>query len=172
MMISRIAFASSLTLLIAMNGITAVAAQDLHGYHTEPPYQGPPPPSHGDAAMGVNDLGTSTAYFPAAPFTSAPHLVLQQPPTQKAEGNVVITDEAGQSVAVDPHGQATAHSQGMSVAHFLHAEKMPRPVSIPGATRMPVWKTPYSYGHFGASRNRQWSLHHGHQHAYTQWTLR
>jgi hypothetical protein len=53
-----------------------------------------------------------------------------------------------------------------------HAHKTPRPIAIPGANRTTGWKQPYSYGHFGAKHNRQWSIHHGHQRSYTQWTFR
>lgn len=57
-------------------------------------------------------------------------------------------------------------------ARSLHGPKRSYPVELSGATRVPVWKQPYSYGHFGASHTRHWSLHHGHQRSYTQWTLR
>lgn len=169
MMGPRIAF---LSLLLAMSGITTAAAQDSSRGHMEPRYDGPPPPSHQDAAMGSSDWGT--APFPAAPFSSIPHLVLQPPPPPKhaAEGEIVITEDAGLVGPADPRSQARAHTQGTGNSHFLHADKMPRPVGIPGATRLPVWKTPYSYGHFGASRTRQWSLHRGHQQSFMQWTLR
>jgi len=54
----------------------------------------------------------------------------------------------------------------------IHANKQTRPVAIHQTVRAPVWKQPYSYGHFGAAHTRQWSLHHGHQQKYSQWTLR
>ncbi len=112
-------------------------------------------------------------YLSAQPFNAQPpHLVLQ-PPRPPKSGQV---DEA---VVVDQSGAAIAHQEPVKTHpheavhdHFLHADKSPRPVAIAGAARVPVWKTPYSYGHFGASRTRQWSLHHGHQQTYTQWTLR
>ncbi len=56
--------------------------------------------------------------------------------------------------------------------YVLHGDKADARPEIPGAVRQPVWKTPYSYGYFGAGRKRQWTLHYGHQQTYTQWTLR
>jgi hypothetical protein len=53
-----------------------------------------------------------------------------------------------------------------------HAHKTPRSTAIPQASRTTGWKQPYSYGHFGAKHNRQWSVHHGHQRSHTQWTFR
>lgn len=44
--------------------------------------------------------------------------------------------------------------------------------SIPGATVAPRWKTPYSYGHFGAEGKRHWTRQHGYRDRYLQWTLR
>ena len=44
--------------------------------------------------------------------------------------------------------------------------------SIPGATVAPNWKTPYSYGHFGAEGKRHWTRQHGYRDRYLQWTLR
>ncbi len=56
--------------------------------------------------------------------------------------------------------------------HFLHGDKSNAMPPIPAAVRQPVWKTPYSYGYFGAGRKRQWTLHYGFPQTYTQWTLR
>jgi hypothetical protein len=80
-----------------------------------------------------------------------PHLVIESPEVRAAQ---------------DPtawHGHGHPHA---------HGRKPPYPAAISGANRVPVWKQPYSYGHFGASHTRHWSLHHGHQRNYTQWTLR
>lgn len=43
---------------------------------------------------------------------------------------------------------------------------------IPGATVEPRWKTPYSYGYFGAEGKRQWTRQHGYRDRYLQWSLR
>ena len=52
------------------------------------------------------------------------------------------------------------------------AQLQTRATPIPNATRLPTWKAPFSYGHFGAAATRQWSHHRGHARSYTQWTLR
>lgn len=45
------------------------------------------------------------------------------------------------------------------------------PPTIPEARQRAIWKAPYSYGYFGAERNRHWSLHHGFREKYTEWRL-
>ena len=118
--------------------------------------------------------------FIPIPVLNPSHLVLE-PPRPLKHGQIVESGIVDESVVVDqtgvagPNNHATKPNVHLHEAvrdHFLHADKTPRPVAIDGAARTPVWKTPYSYGHFGASRTRQWSLHHGHQQSYTQWTLR
>jgi hypothetical protein len=110
-----------------------------------------------------------------------PHWVLSMPqPPKRSPGHtdeVVIYDEAASALQPQTseasstgHGHTKPHEK--VTKHFLHADKTTRPPAIPNANRVPVWKTPYSYGHFGAGRNRQWSLHHGYQQTYTQWSLR
>lgn len=48
----------------------------------------------------------------------------------------------------------------------------PGPADLPAAQRRSVWKTPYSYGYFGAKSKRHWTSHHGYRDRYTQWSLR
>lgn len=48
----------------------------------------------------------------------------------------------------------------------------PDPPTLPGANQRETWKTPYSYGYFGASGTRHWSLHHGYRDRYTEWRLK
>ena len=48
----------------------------------------------------------------------------------------------------------------------------PSPTTIPFAKESVGWKAPYSYGYFGATGKRQWSLHHGYRDRHTDWTLR
>lgn len=116
-----------------------------------------------------------TMYDPT-PLAVPPHLVLEPPKaryhvrTREFESEVVT--DSGQDRSAEHHASAGVLPHEKVAKHFLHADKTTRAVPIPGATRAPMWKTPYSYGHFGASRNRQWSLQHGYQNAYTQWTLR
>jgi len=118
--------------------------------------------------------------FPQTP----PHLVLEVPRPRPAahwstanvpvEGEVVTEEDESMresDVVKDLHEGADRVKEKVH-GHFVHADKMGKPVAIPEAIRVPVWKTPYSYGHFGAKRNRQWSLHNGHQQTSAQWTLR
>lgn len=55
--------------------------------------------------------------------------------------------------------------------HWIKNYPQHRP-SIPHATVAPRWKTPYSYGHFGAEGKRNWTRQHGYRDRYLQWTLR
>ena len=48
----------------------------------------------------------------------------------------------------------------------------PSAPEIPQAVREPTWKTPHAYGHFGATRNRQWTRQHGFRDRETRWTYR
>lgn len=139
--------------------------------------------------FGTSEIVVSEAEFVPLPAANPPHWVLEQPaPVTRHHGSeMVVVDELGNvaghpgaahETAVHPSAahSSSAHNdprqEAALGAHFIHAEKMPRPTAIPGATRKPMWKTPYSYGHFGAARNRQWSHHRGHQQDYLQWTLK
>jgi hypothetical protein len=48
----------------------------------------------------------------------------------------------------------------------------PEPAGIPDAVQRNTWKTPYSYGFFGGSRDRRWQRHFGYRDRGTAWTLR
>ncbi len=45
----------------------------------------------------------------------------------------------------------------------------PAPAKLPLANQRETWKTPYSYGYFGASGRRHWSRHYGYRDRYTEW---
>jgi hypothetical protein len=47
----------------------------------------------------------------------------------------------------------------------------PPPAMMRQANSRNTWKTPYSYGYFGASSTRQWSLHYGYRDRSTEWRL-
>ncbi len=73
----------------------------------------------------------------------------------------------------------SARSHHAPKAHYPHPPRLglgrriaPPPAMLPNANRSETWKTPYSYGYFGASGKRQWSLSHGYRDRYTQWELR
>ena len=122
-------------------------------------------------------------YAPAEnPTTMAlPHLVIEATRPRKhpkhAIEETIIYDDAW-NASHEPPAEEPQHVKfheklhDKVAPHFLHADKTPRPVAIPNANRVPVWKAPYSYGHFGASRNRHWSFHNGHQQTFSQWTFR
>lgn len=94
-----------------------------------------------------------------------------EPQTIYVEGSGSLPAEHAGGPQAKPEYPLQRHAEAVKTK-FLHGDKTARAVPIPNANRVPVWKTPYSYGHFGASRNRQWTLHNGHQETYTQWTLR
>ncbi len=52
-----------------------------------------------------------------------------------------------------------------------HQRKVGTPAMIPQAKESASWKTPYSYGYFGASSKRSWSKHTGYRDRYTEWIL-
>ena len=122
---------------------------------------------------------------------SPPHYVIEAPrePVRKSwlshsarHGESVIVDDSGvvqdPSVGEDtrvgkPAWKARHEERNENISRrFVHADKLPPPMDVPGATRVPVWKQPYSYGYFGATHNRQWSHHHGYRQNFSQWTLR
>ncbi len=76
---------------------------------------------------------------------------------------------AGDVSPKEPHFSGPWASE---VNRKMRAQLQPPPPAIPGARQTPVWKTPYSYGHFGASGKKHWSMHYGYRDRYTQWTLR
>jgi len=75
---------------------------------------------------------------------------------------------------VQPGPSTSSTDKHIDLGHMLpsNPNKTPASPAIPQANRMTGWKQPYSYGHFGAVHNRQWSLHRGHQNSHLQWTYR
>lgn len=67
-------------------------------------------------------------------------------------------------------GAADRHSQWLHPPFTSHQQRAQAPPAVlPGARQRHVWKAPYSYGYFGASAARHWSLHHGYRDRYTEW---
>ncbi|MFK8111872.1 MAG: hypothetical protein AB8B91_06705 [Rubripirellula sp.] len=87
-----------------------------------------------------------------------PHHILQAPGQRKSK-------------KTDPH---TAH--GKRQVHPPHSSYHRRfqsqPAVLPVASQRENWKTPYSYGYFGASSSRHWSLHHGYRDRQVEWRLK
>jgi hypothetical protein len=64
------------------------------------------------------------------------------------------------SVALTPNAPTQARA-----ANFVPRASSAAPV-------MPLNKSPYPYGYFGAQPQKMWWMHHGHQRSYLQWALR
>ena len=128
----------------------------------------------------MNLLPTS-GLTPAFP---PPHPILRPHPTGRdwvtmptvVDG--VPTSAGGRPVDPRWNGHGTDHRATethppprpvMSAVRSMHHRVVPGHPSLPGAGVDPVWKTPYSYGYFGAKSRRHWSVHHGYRDRSTQW---
>lgn len=138
----------------------------------------PKKPSLIDSLMGVR---TSPGHQPS----SAPQSGFQHP----AGGTVVIPGQVYESGGMPSghsgsqwHGNAPDHyvagplqsdlRESYHPPHFdMRRRFMPPQATILEARQSPSWKTPYSYGYFGASGKRHWSLHHGSRDRATTWNL-
>jgi hypothetical protein len=91
-----------------------------------------------------------------------PHHVIMSPADQAADSDRIGGGRHG-------HDRDRLH-----VPHHLshHAPFQTSSARLPRASLRKSWKTPYSYGYFGASGTRHWSLHHGYRDRYTEWRLR
>ncbi len=91
-----------------------------------------------------------------------PHQILRAPsmlPTEKRSAH-------------GHHGDAPSE-RWIHPPFSSHRQRIqPAPATLPGANQHSIWKTPYSYGYFGASGTRHWSLHHGARDRYTEWILK
>lgn len=101
-----------------------------------------------------------------------PHRIIQPPAplVQQAE------PPSSSGLSETPHVRADGR-HGAAAARYEanrrgHGWQKPAPATIPGAVVESVWRTPYSYGYFGAGRHRHWQRHYGLQQAFTQWTLK
>lgn len=63
------------------------------------------------------------------------------------------------------------HSQKHPPHLSQHRPIQPSQALLPQARERQTWKTPYSYGYFGAGNTRQWTLHHGYRDRYSEWRL-
>lgn len=99
--------------------------------------------------------------LPVGVWQSAPpshaHRVIQPPARRPTSGKA-------------SHRQRSTSTRPPLLAK--HRAMQPDPALIPQARQREVWKTPFSYGYFGASGTRQWSMHHGYRDRYTEWRLR
>ncbi len=117
-------------------------------------------------ALGGGDVDSS--YMMATPSPS--HQVIRSP---------------GQSVPIETqqsqlHSGLQAKTQAMHERHrqthpdhsSIRRRIQPEPPTIPGGRQRETWKQPYSYGYFGASGERHWSMQHGYRDRFTQWSRR
>ncbi|QDV65029.1 hypothetical protein Pan14r_27320 [Crateriforma conspicua] len=124
--------------------------------------------------------------------TPPPHRILRSPASRSTRP---VTDPHSSSAVVGPPQSMPGTPpppQVSSATHHVkrvwdHATSGPWSASvnrkwdamnqkpgpaIPSAATRPAWKTPYSYGYFGARGSRHWSRQYGYRDGYSQWTLR
>jgi len=72
-----------------------------------------------------------------------------------------------------PAGSNASHRPPHRPPHtrLWHGRIEAVPATVPQAQQKAAWKSPYSYGYFGASGKRHWSKHHGYRQRYTEWRL-
>lgn len=137
--------------------------------HTEPltDLPGTTPPSIYDSST---DYGDSVAESAWGTGYDLPINGLRGQPTHAHQ---VIRAPSNQ-----PPGQQQASGK-ISKKHLVHPPYsshrrriQPAPATLPGGKQRESWKSPYSYGYFGASGTRHWSLHHGYRDRYTEWRLK
>ena len=127
--------------------------------------------------MHIGETGNSAGevitqgFFSGSPYNalrgpSPPHQVLQAPDQASASNHRLGGKPLGLGKNIEKK-RATHPPHSNYVRRF-----QPAPAVIPGAAEQTQWKTPYSYGYFGASSTRHWSMHHGHRDRYTEWRLK
>jgi hypothetical protein len=68
-------------------------------------------------------------------------------------------------------GGAHQKAERQHPPHSSLLRRTPKPAVLPEADQRETWKTPYSYGYFGASGTRHWNMHHGYRDRYVEWRL-
>lgn len=71
----------------------------------------------------------------------------------------------------DRHGKVITHDHHHPPV-LKHHFTRPQRAAIPEASREPVWKTPYSYGYFGARGLKHWHRHVGYRDRSIEWQYR
>ncbi len=100
--------------------------------------------------------------FPPAP--TVPHQVLVAPNQLRPGDQDVGHFSGGGHFPGGRQAKPPVHHE-----HRLHHQVRAVPATIPNAARRETWKTPYSYGHFGASHTRSWNRHYGYRDHMTEW---
>lgn len=128
------------------------------------------------SVAAVSMLSHGIAPLPVHQIIRAPGLI---PGSHHRGGSIAqphpVLDSDHAHVA--PHVSPLA-SHHHAASHYPHPPHLaikrrlqPPPATLPQAATQNVWKTPYSYGYFGASGKRHWSRHHGYRDRYIQWQL-
>ncbi|MEL6896403.1 MAG: hypothetical protein AAFP90_09900 [Planctomycetota bacterium] len=85
-----------------------------------------------------------------------PHVILRPSAIQGGASQSRGIPAHNPSLAIPQH-RSTTPAAGHATHHHLHKHA----VVIPGATTLPTWKTPYSYGYFGAKPHAHWNRQRG-----------
>jgi hypothetical protein len=104
----------------------------------------------------------------AAP-TVPPHQLLVAPNQLRRSDRGSFESGIGSNV---PGRAPRPPAQPLHPNYRLHHQVQAPPAVIPNATRRETWKTPYSYGHFGASHTRSWNRHNAYRDNVTEWRLK
>ncbi len=130
--------------------------------------------------------GASDEAWVAGESWDGPTVDATEPRRVALEGSVLPMPHQHQVIqaprVVHPHGnpswpQASDRTATANPAHPLphlihHHSRHVAPAVIPDGTLREVWKSPFSYGYFGASGSRRWIRHFGYRDRDTEWRLR
>jgi hypothetical protein len=119
----------------------------------------PTPVRNVDYVEALPEVAQPAGYQSFGPLNSLrtplqPHHVIRPPASRPAGAN-----HQSKAVPRPPH-------------HSFRRRVQPAPAMLPEANQRETWKTPYSYGYFGASGSRHWTMHHGYRDRYTEWRLK
>ncbi|MGB7326844.1 MAG: hypothetical protein WBD31_18350 [Rubripirellula sp.] len=132
-------------------------------------------------AAVITDESPQTFAGDPLPAPLPAHQVITAPrpkPKARSHGGAGV-DRAGGSLHGGMHdGLANHHdadrrslTSPLPPGYRLHHHIQAPTATIPNAVRRESWKTPYSYGYFGASGTRSWSRHTSYRDNKTEWRL-
>ncbi|MDG2221018.1 MAG: hypothetical protein P8L85_06545 [Rubripirellula sp.] len=176
------------SIAVALGTPAGVQAQAVSGWvessrsdgHVPEPVRRTPALRENTASLVVSERPANTVNYrltnrhrPASEVHS--HALINGQPMQ-IQGNPRLQPH---QLLVSPDQQAN-HDQrtasGTNRSHHIHRKHhvpiQPPLALLPEANSRPTWKTPYSYGYFGASRTRHWTVHYGYRDRMTEWRLR
>lgn len=123
------------------------------------------PPQSTTTSHPSDQLHRTGQLHPLVPFPEGPVNILR--PTHLHPHQVLLAPNR-------PSAQPSSKQRQHRFAPHLsqHHPIQPPPAQLPEANQRPRWKTPYSYGYFGASGTKHWNLHYGYRDRYTEWRLK